>query len=132
MKFHKIGCDPINANRQLNLVEQVHQTFTYLATFRSVELLFTLHPNLAPFTVNLGTKAGWDIESNRKNELVGEVFATVNPKNNRKLRNDIEKVAESSAHHKYVFFMCPNCQTGRKQHLETMENVQVWSVRSSL
>ena len=127
LKFDAIGCDPLNPERPLNLVEQLNQTFTYLASFKAVEQLFQLHPNLGPYKLNLGARAGSDIESIPPGNLAAEVFAAVNPSNNKKLSKDIDKVAKSKAVHKYVFFMCPGFQSGRQVRYDR-DNVQVWSV----
>lgn len=83
MKFSPVGCDPLDADTPLNLIEQINQTFTYLASAKAVKLLLQLHPELAPFTVNLGTSPGSDIESRTGAALAAEVFAAVNTSNNR-------------------------------------------------
>ena len=63
IKFKKIGYDPLNIQRRLNIIEQVNQTFTYLASFRAVEMLFQQFPEATEFILNLGTASGTDIES---------------------------------------------------------------------
>ncbi len=131
MKFTPIGCDPLNAENPLNLIEQLNQTFTYLASAKALRLLLQLHPELAPFKVNLGTSGGADIEASSNGGLAAEVFAAVNTSNNRKLAKDIVKVKKTSATHKYVFFMCPGYPPGRQHKLE-QEGVQVWSVGETL
>lgn len=55
MKFGGVGFDPLNSNRALNIIEQINQSFTYLASFYALEVLFTEYPELAPFRLNLGT-----------------------------------------------------------------------------
>ena len=131
MKFSPIGCDPLNADTPLNLIEQLNQTFTYLATAKALRLLLAFHPTLAPFTVNLGTSAGSDIESDVNEGLAAEVFAAVNTSNNRKLAKDLSKVSKIDAGFKYVFFMCPGYEQGRQIKLE-QEGIQVWSVGEAL
>lgn len=131
MKFAPVGCDPLNAESPLNLIEQINQTFTYLASAKAVRRLFELHPSLAPFTVNLGTSPGSDIES-ACGSLAAEVFAAVNTSNNRKLAKDREKVSQTNAQFKYVFFMCPGYAPGRHQDLEKEARVEVWSVGGEL
>jgi hypothetical protein len=71
-----------------------------------------MHPELAPFHLNLGTMPGPDIESRMGEGLSGEVFAAVAPGNNRKLQPDIQKVYATDAALKYVFFMCPGYDMG--------------------
>jgi hypothetical protein len=39
-KFEEFGTDPSNINRNLNLTEQINQTFTYLASFKVAEYVF--------------------------------------------------------------------------------------------
>jgi len=131
MKFSPIGCDPLNADAPLNLIEQLNQTFTYLASAKALRLLLRFHPELAPFTVNLGTSAGSDIESGLNEGLAAEVFAAVNTSNNRKLAKDLAKVSKTSARLKYVFFMCPGYEEGRQHKLE-QQGVRVWSVGEAL
>ena len=127
IKFKPIGCDPLDTDRPLNLIEQVNQTFTYLATIRAIKKLMVLHPDLLPFTVNLGTTSGSDIECGN-DVLAAEVFAAVNTTNNKKLAKDRQKVSQTKAKHKYVFFMCPDIGPGRMQQLEREPDVEVWSV----
>ena len=127
IKFRRIGCDPLDANRPLNLIEQVNQTFTYMASVRAVKKLMELHPKLAPFKLNLGTAPGADIAS-CCNTLSAEVFAAVSTSSNRKLANDLKKVSQTSAKFKYVFFMCPDIGPGRQPKLERELGVEVWSV----
>jgi hypothetical protein len=91
-----------------------------------------LHPELAPFTLNLGTAPGSDIESLKGEGLAAEVFAAVNTSNNRKLARDLNKVACSNAELKYVFFMCPGYGAGRQVQLEGKSGVHVWSVGADI
>jgi hypothetical protein len=128
MKFRPVGCDPLDSERPLNVIEQLNQTFTYIASARAVKLLLQIHPQFAPFNLNLGNVGGSDIESIVPGKLACEVFAAVNTSNNQKLRNDLAKVGATDAEHKYVFFMCPGFETGRQPKLERRPDVQVWSV----
>lgn len=116
-KFEKIGHDPLNNQRPLNFIEQLNQTFTYLASFKAASILFEMHPGLTSMTLNLGTRAGSDIESDFDGGIAAEVFAAVNPKSNNKLKKDIQKVSSVNVKHKYVFFMCPNIKKGHHQDL---------------
>lgn len=131
MKFSSVGCDPLNADSPLNLIEQINQTFTYLASAKAVKQLLELHPELAPFTVNLGTSPGSDIES-ACGSLAAEVFAAVNTSNNRKLARDRVKVSQTGARFKYVFFMCPGYAPERQPKLEREAGIEVWSVGGEL
>ncbi|WP_201611998.1 hypothetical protein [Psychrobacter immobilis] len=129
MKFGGIGFDPLNSNRELNMIEQINQSFTYLASFYALEVLFIEYPELAPFRLNLGTAPGSDIES-ECGELAAEVFAAVAPTSNQKLKKDINKVLQSDAKLKFVFFMCPNFKLGRQFQLEK-DNVIVWALKGA-
>ena len=129
MKFGGIGFDPLDSKRELNIVEQINQSFTYLASFYALEILFTEYSELAPFRLNLGTAPGSDIES-ECGELAAEVFAAVAPTSNQKLKKDINKVLQSDAKLKFVFFMCPNFKLGRQFQLEK-DNVIVWALKGA-
>jgi len=128
IKFEKIGFDPLNQQRSLNLIEQINQTFTYLASFRAASLLFSWHPALDSLTLNLGARSGTDIESNHDGGIAAEIFAAVTPKNNNKIIKDIEKVTGVTAVHKYVFFMCPDIDEGQYFECKAPEGIEVWSL----
>lgn len=128
IKFEKLGFDPLNQQRSLNLIEQVNQTFTYLASFRAAELLFSWHRDLDSLTLNLGASSGTDIESNDDRGIAAEVFAAVTLHNNNKLIKDIKKVTRVTAIHKYVFFMCPEIDKGQYVKCQAPEGIEVWSL----
>lgn len=132
MKFEEIGCDPLDTSRKLNLIEQLNQTFTYLASLKAAEYLLNHHPDLKSLTLNLGTQSGWDIETTESGNLVAEVFASVHPGNNRKLEKDIQKVATAKAKHRYVFFMCPGFEPGPYCKKPLPPGVEVVSVGCDL
>ena len=129
MKFSGIGFDPLDSNRPLNIIGQINQSFTYLASFYALEVLFTEYPELAPFQLNLGTAPGSDIES-ECGGLAAEVFAAVAPTSNQKLKKDINKVLATDAKLKFVFFICPNFELGRQPQLEK-EGVIVWALKGA-
>ncbi len=128
IKFEGIGCDPFNSQRSLNLIEQVNQTFTYLASFKAAKTLFSWHSGLTSLRMNLGTQSGTDIESDYNGGISAEVFAAVSPASNDKLKKDIKKVSKSQARHKYVFFMCPNCDEGQYLKCKVPKEIKVWSL----
>lgn len=132
LKFQAIGCDPLDVSRPLNLIEQLNQTFTYLASFEGAELLFKLHPKVQSLTLNLGTTAGSDIETSEDGGIAAEVFASVTPRNNRKLENDIKKVSTANAKHRYVLFMSPEHEAGPHQGTTKTAGVIVWSLGCNL
>jgi hypothetical protein len=127
LKYERIGCDPLDKSRSLNLIEQINQTFTYLASFRAAALLFQWHDLVASLTLNLGTAQGSDIESADIGGIAAEVFAATSPGSNQKLKKDISKVQGVSANHKYVFFMCPNIEEGRYE-TGIANGVTIWSL----
>ena len=105
MKFDECGADPLEAH-PMNMIEQLNQTFTYLASLDGVAYLLARHANHVPFLLNLGTQSGYDIES-EDGQVIAEVFAAVRPSNNGKLAKDSKRVHSAEARHKYVFFMSP-------------------------
>jgi len=129
MKFGGVGFDPLNPDRELNIIEQINQSFTYLASFYALEVLFTKYRELAPFRLNLGTASGSDIES-ECGGLTAEVFASVTPTNNQKLKKDIDKVLQTNANLKFVFFICPNFELGRQPQFER-DDVIVWALKGA-
>ena len=94
-----------------------------------MEILFIEYPELAPFRLNLGTAPGSDIES-ECGELAAEVFAAVAPTSNQKLKKDINKVLETNAKLKFVFFMCLNFELGRQLKFER-DDVVVWALKGA-
>jgi hypothetical protein len=128
IRFGKVGCDPLDKKRHLNIVEQLNQMFTYLASLLAVECLLDVHPEAIPFTLNLGTSAGSDIQSSRDGGIVAEVFSTTNRSNNQKLKRDIKKIAEKEATHKYVFFMCPEHMEGKQKSIPQYPDVTIWAL----
>ncbi len=127
MKFGGVGFDPLDADRELNVIEQINQSFTYLASFYALEVLFSELPELAPYKLNLGTAPGSDIESTC-GKLAAEVFASVTPSNNQKLKKDIDKVFATNAQFKYAFFMSPKFDLGRQNKFER-DGVIVWALK---
>ncbi len=129
MKFKKVGCDPLESKRQLNLIEQLNQTFTYLASFLAAEYLLKKYPSAKPFILNLGTSNGLDVKSSKCGGIGAEVFAAVNPKNNDKLINDCRKISsQPGITHKYVFFMCPGYKSGCQEDDPQFPDVSIVAV----
>jgi len=127
LKFNKMGCDPLNSDRDLNFIEQLNQTFTYLASMKAAEFLFNKHPEISTLTLNLGTAPGSDLETNDCGGIAAEVFAATRPSSNNKLNKDIQKVSMTDAKYKYSFFMCPDIESG--EYLQKSSSaVIVWSL----
>jgi hypothetical protein len=125
-KFESVGFDPLG-QRPLNLIEQVNQTFTYLATLAAVRYLFRRHANSAPFKINLGTTPGHDISS-QDGRVIAEVFAAVTPHSNQKLKKDACKVNSAQAEHRYVFFASPGVVPGDVPALKNYPGVRIVSL----
>lgn len=132
LKFAQIGHDPLNPARRLNLIEQLNQTFTYLAAFKSVEFLFSRHAAATYFQLNLGNRKGWDVETDEEEGVVAEVFAAVTPANNAKLSEDIKKVLAAPHRNKYVLFISPRHPPGPLEHRLANGQVKVWSLGGAL
>ena len=128
IKFGKAGFDPLDADRDLNLIEQLNQTFTYLASFDAAIHVFREHPEITQLTLNLGTQSGSDIESDAAGGIAAEVFAAVTPTNNEKLKKDLAKVSKTNVKHKYVFFACPGYGTGPQSRDPEFPDVQIISL----
>jgi len=106
LKFSQAGCDPLDMGRSLNFVEQLNQSFTYLASIEATRWLFQRHPQHAPFRLNLGTAPGFDVAST-DGAIAAEVFAATHPDSNDKLRRDLDRVRTAPAAHRYVFYLSP-------------------------
>jgi hypothetical protein len=106
LKFQQAVANPLS-ERSLNVIEQINQTFTYLASCDALRYLFSHHPDRAPFIVHLGTAPGPDIAS-RDGTLIAEVFAATYPGSNGKLRKGLGKLrACRTAAVRYLFYSCP-------------------------
>jgi len=128
LKFQKAGSDPLS-DRPLNFIEQINQTFTYLASCEAVRYLLEHHPACAPFTMHLGTAPGPDIVSADR-RLIAEVFAATHPGSNGKLRKDLKKLRATPAEIRYLFYSCPgNDRTSisRSEHDVTIVPLGLWT-----
>ena len=123
LRFAQVGFHPTEG-RPLNLIEQLNQTFTFLASLRAVRWLAEKHKNALPLRLSLGALAGFDIES-ENGDLVAETFAAVDPRNNDKLTKDIQKLASQSHQHRYVFYICPGREWRPPESVEGVTVVQI-------
>jgi hypothetical protein len=127
LKFEQAGAHPLE-DRSLNFIEQLNQSFTYMVSLRAAEKLFELHPDLEVLRLNLGTRGGSDIECPNLT-CAAEVFAAVDPQNNRKLAKDIAKVAKRiDVENRYVFFHSPGYAERPHHNLGQKFDVKVWSL----
>ena len=105
MKFFEIGAHPLD-QYQLNLIEQLNQTFTILASLAGAQILLAADPSLT-LKLNPGAQAGSDIVSTDMT-IVAEVFAAVDPNNNRKLESDIDRLEKTDAKKRHLFYHTPS------------------------
>jgi hypothetical protein len=128
-KFATLGRHPLD-DRDLNLIEQVNQTWTCLVTLRALPFLFDRHPDADGFRLYLGTEGGTDIVSLSPDVVAAEAFAAVHPGNNRKLQKDMAKLALEcpNARARYVFFNAPGFPHKHYEKLETVPGIEVWGI----
>lgn len=105
LKFRRVGRDPLDSRRPLNLIKQLNQTFTYLVTLGGARIVLKKHGR--PLELSLGTSPGYDIAS-ADGTIAAEAFAATRPDSNDKLRKDRSKVEKAAAQHQYVFYHCPS------------------------
>jgi hypothetical protein len=135
MKFGPVGFHPIH-DRELNLVEQINQTWSHIAALAAARLLLSMHPEAGGFRLAPGAHAALklDIMSERPAWVGAEVFAAVTPSNNGKLKRDLEKLGSRPEEHRYVFFLSPRFPTSKRQTQfdpvvdDKRKPIQVWSV----
>jgi len=129
MKFQASGFDPID-HSPLNLVEQINQTWTYVAAITAARLLIGWHPEAGGFHLAPGAHAAQalDIMSVAPGLVGAEVFAAVDPENNKKLAKDLMKLAEQPETHRYVFFMSPLYPGTKERPQLEKHGIKVWSV----
>ena len=106
LKFERIGFHPLNGN-ELNLIEQLNQTFHELASFAAASYLIEHFPQCEGLRLAQPFAQGINIRSIVPDLIAAEVFTAVNPGNNRKLIRDAERVDETQAEHRFVFFYSP-------------------------
>jgi hypothetical protein len=127
LRFQMVGCDPISG-KALNIIEQINQTFTILASLRAVERLIEMHPEAKGFRLALGACSGRDIQSVEPDLVAAEVFCATHPGSNQKLKKDIARLKAETALHRYVFFAAPHYRPGRQADLETEVGIEVHCV----
>lgn len=129
LKFAPIGRHPVDGHA-LNAVEQVNQTWTYLAALYATRKLLEWHPEAEGFSLAPGAHAAQDLDiMSVAPGLVGaETFAAVHPRNNDKLKADLQKLAARPEQHRYVFFISPAFPATRRREALESNGVQVWSL----
>lgn len=112
LKFKAFGKDPLE-DRELNFIEQLNQTYTYLVSFYAIKYLYENTNYNGKYMLNLGTTSGSDIES-IDGEIIAEVFAATSVLSNQKIIKDIEKLKKvESAKQKFVFYHTPIDETNK-------------------
>jgi hypothetical protein len=129
MKFDAIGYHPITGHA-LNIVEQINQTWTYLVALAAALQLLTLHPEAGGYRLAPGAHAAnpLDIMSEADGLVGAETFAAVDPRNNKKLVMDLDKMSARVERHRYIFFMSPKFPGAHRLPQFERDGVQVWSV----
>jgi hypothetical protein len=109
MKFGSVGFHHLIDEREINLVEQINQTWNYIAALAAARLLLSMHQEAGGFELATVAHAALalDIMSGRRGLVGAEVFAAVTPNNNRKLKGDLDKLTKRDEVHRYVFFLSP-------------------------
>jgi hypothetical protein len=129
MKFDPVGKHPVDGH-DLNFIEQVNQTWTYLTALAAARQLLLLHPDVGGFKLAPGAHASQplDVMSVAEGVVGAETFAAVHPRNNRKLANDLDKMGARPEQHRYVFFLSPAYAGSKRRPELERDGVQVWSV----
>ena len=120
LKFEKQGVDPISGI-ELNLIEQIHQMYSDLVVLLAMQELLERYPDKV-FQLHLGPEAGYDIQS-LDGHVVAECFAATSVASNDKLNKDCNKLLQSEANDKYLFFYthCDSQMTLQKRYLKYPE-----------
>ena len=130
LKFEPVGAHPIAAHA-LNAIEQINQTFTFAVALEAARHLLERHPEAGGFYLAPGAHMSkpLDIMSIEDGVVGAETFAAVDPRNNRKLAKDLDKLATCNEQYRYVFFASPLYPGhARCQNLER-DGIEVWSVQ---
>lgn len=133
-KFRKNGYNPIDFAIPLSFIDQLNQTFTYLATFRGAEYIFKKHPNLKKLKLklNIGIESRYDIKSLDTDEVEALVFASLDQSSNRILLRDRFRIDNSKAKFKYVFFIAPRHPFSERTVNRSGSDVHIISLGSGI
>lgn len=101
IKFGKTGRDPLTGC-ELNLIEQINQTYSDIVALSAVQDLLTQYPGKA-FEMHLGPIAGYDIQST-DGEVIAECFAATSVNSNDKMNKDCCKLLRAQAVYKHLYF----------------------------
>lgn len=130
MKFQRIGRHPVHGHA-LNAIEQINQTWTYVVALEAARVLLQMHPDPGGYKLRPGAhapKETLDIQSIKPDLVGAEAFAAVDFRYNRKLRNDLDKMANRREQWRYVFMMIPGkTETEHRAELDR-DGVAVWAI----
>lgn len=129
MKFEPVGFHPIEGY-ELNIVEQINQTWTYAVAIAAARQLLQFHPDAKGFYLAPGAHAArpLDIMSVVENMVGAETCAVAHPRNNGKIEKDVAKLEARTEAHRYAFFMCPKYPRNERHSEFERSGVQVWSI----
>jgi hypothetical protein len=131
VKFDQVGFHPIEP-RRINLIEQINQMWTYLAALEASRILLRNHPTSGAMSLALGAHFAQPLDIMSEDGKVGaEVFATVDPSNNKKLKLDTAKLFAKTRDdlRLYIFLMSPcHPATGKLAGKHQRDGVEVWSL----
>ena len=130
LRFETAGFHPLEGH-ELNLSEQLNQTFHVLATLAAARLLLDWFPDSGGLKLNPTTGSGNDIKSIIPEQISSEVLTATHPSNNpKKVKADFKKVYDSCARHRYIFYYVPSLTPGHQPTLEKKEykGVKVWAL----
>ena len=135
LRFDRPGYHPVTGSAT-NLMEQLNQTFTVLATLAAARRLFKCITGLEALCLHLAEEGGRDIHGIPEGVVEAEVYSAVRPKNNYEetLKADLTSLSKSQAAHRYVFFYSPDyvTATARCPELEIDGfGVEVWGLGHS-
>ena len=111
LRFGQLGIHPLEGH-PLNFIEQINQTFTYLVSLAGVDILLQRHREAGGFLIAPGAHAflPLDIMSQELGLVGAECFAAVDPRNNNKLKRDLDKLRARTERYRYIFFSSPHHQ----------------------
>ncbi len=129
LKFEARGFHPISGHA-LNVMEQINQTWTFLAALSATRHLLEMHPEAEGFLLAPGANASIELDIMSCNPgLVGaEIFAAVDPKNNKKLETDLQKLTNRKEQFRYVFFLSPRFPGFTRLQQFERNGIEVWSL----
>ena len=132
LKLERHASDPLEPqrrvkgqmkHRRMSLNDQLFRSFNIMATLAATEKLMKWFPGLE-FDLVLGVGRGQmpeivSLEEDSHGHIVMvEVFSAVSTVNNSVLKKCCERLANSRARHRYVFFHAPQEEAGHKMDLE--------------